>query len=236
VGNEIYDNSARSPFQTSGIAFFKPFGDDGDGFENIVAGNKVYRNENLVPNPVHGITDGNCIIIDNTRWPRSEYEYPGETLIENNVCFDNGGRGIHVLKADDVYVVNNTLIQNLRTEEIIGGELSADDARNVIFQNNLVWARDADDSQFLVRSESVAFENNGYVFTDGDGDVEDSAIILSDPGLVNASLDPLEFDPRLAPNSEALGQGVANGAPSVTYDGMERPAIPSLGALELAPS
>lgn len=237
VGNEIYDNSARSPFQTSGIAFFKPFGDDGEGFENIIAGNKIYRNENLVPNPVHGITDGNCIIIDNTRWPRSEYEYPGETLIENNVCFDNGGRGIHVLKADDVYVVNNTLIQNLRTESIIGGELSADDARNVIFQNNLVWARDPDDSSFLIRSESVGFENNGYVFPDGDdGDVEDSAVILADAGLVNASLDPLDFDPRLTPQSGALGAGLATGAPSVTYDGLQRPTTPSLGALEMAPS
>ncbi|RZV41691.1 MAG: hypothetical protein EX269_15965 [Acidimicrobiales bacterium] len=237
VGNEIFDNSARSPYQTSGIAFFKPFGDDGDGFENIIAGNKVYRNENLVPNPVHGITDGNCIIIDNTRWPRSDYEYPGETLIENNVCFDNGGRGIHVLKADDVYIVNNTLIQNLRTTEIIGGELSADDARNVIFQNNLVWARDPDDSAFLLRSESVAFENNGYVIADGGGgDVEDSAIILTDAGLVNSSLDPLEFDPRLAAGSAALGAGRSEGAPSVTFDGDTRPTTPSLGALEMAPS
>jgi hypothetical protein len=28
--------------------------------------------------------------------------YTGSTLIENNVCFNNGGRGIHIFRADNV--------------------------------------------------------------------------------------------------------------------------------------
>ena len=233
VGNEIFGNSTRSQFQTSGISFFKPWGENEDGFENVVSGNVVYDNENLVPNFRDEITDGNCVIMDNTRWPDGEYVYPGETIIENNLCFDNGGRGIHVLKADNVYVVNNTLYNNLRTDSITGGELSADDARNVLFRNNLVWPRDSSEAVLVGASESVGFDSNLYVLEDGNqGSLGENAIVVADAELTNPSTDPALADFTPAPGSVVTEQGSANDAPVLDLLGMERPSPPTPGALE----
>ena len=236
VDNEIFGNSRRSKFQTSGVSFFKPFGDDDEGFENVISGNTVYDNENTVPNDREEITDGNCLIMDNTRWPNGEYEYPGETLIENNVCFDNGGRGIHVLKADNVYVVNNTLFNNLRTDSIEGGELSADDARNVLFRNNLVWPREEEDALLVGRSESVGFDNNVYVLpSGGQGDFEETAVVVRDPELVNPTTDPSAADFSPEGGSVLLGTGSVEESPLLDQAATERPPIPTPGALEVRP-
>lgn len=233
VNNEIYGNSRRSPFQTSGISFFQPFGDDAEGFDNVVSGNVVYDNENAVGNFEGVITDGNCIIMDNGRWVDGSYEYPGDTLIENNVCFDNGGRGIHVLKADNVFAVNNTLFNNLRTESIRGGEMTADEARNVIFRNNVVWPRTLDRARLVVESESIAFDNNVYVLNGADpGDFEPSALIVDDVQLVNPSIDPTTADFSPQPESVIVGQGSGEDAPEFDFAGQVRPVPPTPGALE----
>lgn len=100
--NIVYGNSRRSGYQGSGINFWRVQEyEAGEGFHYIIRGSLVYDNINLVG--VH--SDGNGIIIDNSRAIPS-------VLIEENVCFDNGGRGIDICNSDNVTVRNNTLYKN----------------------------------------------------------------------------------------------------------------------------
>ena len=140
--NRIFGNANWFEMQGSGVSLYKLFtapnaynGDFfvnryGVSFHNVVSGNRIYNNENKVNGPAHwadydpnlqnpGVTDGNCVIMDRNVETQnldgqSDY-YWGTTLIENNVCYENGGRGIHVLNSDNVWVMNNTLYQNGRT-------------------------------------------------------------------------------------------------------------------------
>src|SRR5581483_1870720 len=78
--------------------------DTAGGYHNYIQGNVVYNNASKVP--LAGktyTTDGNGIIIDDSRHTQNTSlgaPYTGHTLIENNVSFSNGGRGIHVYLSD----------------------------------------------------------------------------------------------------------------------------------------
>jgi parallel beta-helix repeat protein len=105
-------------------------------------------------------TDGNCIIIDMNR----EFGYSGATFIGNNVCRDNGGRGVHAFYSDNVTAVNNTVSGNLRDSDLAGdGELSALQAKNVVFRNNLVIPFRAGQGNHTWEASNVTFDNNVYV-------------------------------------------------------------------------
>jgi parallel beta-helix repeat protein len=73
------------------------------------------------------LTDGNGIIIDSMRDSRKnalikhqldkngpKEPYRGRTLIENNLVYNNGGRGVHVFRSEKVDVINNTCYGNQR--------------------------------------------------------------------------------------------------------------------------
>ena len=66
------------------------------------------------------VTDGNGIIIDDNRHDQSETPQPfsGRTLLVDNICYGNGGRGINVFSSDHVDVFNNTLFDNAQTTRI----------------------------------------------------------------------------------------------------------------------
>jgi parallel beta-helix repeat protein len=76
--------------------------DQEPGFHNVIRGNLIYDNMNEVG--VH--SDGNGIIIDNSG------DNPPPTLIENNIVFDNGGKGIQVYSAGNVTIRNNSCYHN----------------------------------------------------------------------------------------------------------------------------
>ena len=137
--NEIFGTSNWNPFQASGISLFQSKdvggGNNPDGFSNYVLRNRVHGNANVNP-PGKGlkITDGNCIIFDESLVSG----YTGASIASNNLCFNNGGRGIHVLRSADVVATNNTLVNNMLHPDMDGGELTAAFSRNVTFRNNLV--------------------------------------------------------------------------------------------------
>ncbi len=90
-----------------------------DGSDNVykmlLRNNIVYRNETFVAWAAVGhISDGNGIIVDVNQKTstRPEGSYKGRTLVQSNLCFDNGGSGIHAFNSNRVDIINNTAYLN----------------------------------------------------------------------------------------------------------------------------
>ncbi len=163
--NVIHNVAEVEPTQHSGISILESFnmgfGDDSNGYSNYITGNVVYQVENKNRDNLGRFTDGNCIIMDRT----NINNYSGRTLIANNLCIDNGGRGIQIFESKHVDVVNNTIYQNLKTPEIAssGGELGSFYSSDVEFANNLVFARNGLKPARSFDSSNIRFVKNLYV-------------------------------------------------------------------------
>jgi parallel beta-helix repeat protein len=194
-------------------------------------------------------TDGNGIIIDdfrNTQGGGTGSAYQPATLIENNLVFDNGGRGVHVFLSDNVVVRHNTAFMNLKDRNLMGprnGEFSAVKANKVVFANNLAVVRDKKMVGFLDSNTSGnAWDGNlttgggrNYVERSdarwGDANLYDVDAKLRAPGIDLANAD---FHPR--PDSPAIKAGIADQAPADDLEKRARPTgqKPTVGAFEPA--
>ena len=192
-----------------------------------IVDNVVFGTENITP-PVGGntVTDGNCIIIDTG----DTNQYAGRTYVANNVCANNGGRGIHVFKSRNVVAVNNTLYHNMQTAKLKeeGGELSAVTAHDVVFRNNLVVARENRKASFAYQSDGITFDTNLY---QGDGKAPNNRdLVAPDVGLTQ----PDTGNFALRAGSPAINAGVTDGAPATDQEGKPRRGQPDVGAFEAA--
>jgi parallel beta-helix repeat protein len=163
--NTTARNGWLMPDCGSGITMWglQPF-DDAPGWHNIVRSNVSFANDN---GPTTKRTDGNGIIIDDFRnvqgghtgTPVKKVNYSScPTLIEGNLCFGNGGRGIQVFISNNVLVVNNTVFcNNTRPDDDTTwrGELSASCSANVTFANNLA-VTNSDSSSNALASHNTA--------------------------------------------------------------------------------
>jgi hypothetical protein len=228
--NTVAGMSKWNPYQTSGISTFESMpigGGDEDGYSIRITNNFVFGNENIVgPDRGQKITDGNCIIID---W-HDKNGYTGNTLVANNVCYNNGGRGVHVFHSTNVLAVNNTLYRNVQSRDLQGnGELSAVSARNVTFRNNLVIPRQDRAEVHVSDAHTVVFSSNLYAKpgakAHGDGD-----IVTDDPRVTDATAGRF----TLVAGSPAIDAGSATGAPGDDIMGVTRAGRPDIGAYELA--
>lgn len=232
-GNEVRDNAFRSHYQGSGISLFKPTGPvaSGDNYSNVIRGNYVVHNYNAVPHRDDGrITDGNCIIMDRF----DEVGYQGRTLIENNVCAENGGRGVHTYRSSNIVARNNTLYHNMWTSEIAAGrgEMTAGEGRNIVFYNNLVFNRSGVASFINNDNQNTNFHNN-YVVSGpppGDGNVvlpHGASHYFSSTGR-NGSIN------QWRPKSGSGLAGAANSDRQSSFDyfGRTRPRPGTVGAIE----
>ena len=246
--NRVFGNSRRSPWQCSGISIYQAINfDHAEGAHNIIRRNIVYDNMNIVvDNKITyydsggKTTDGNGIIVDDTRHTQgglADLAYDGLTLIENNVVFDNGGRGIQIFKSDHVLVRNNTSYHNVKDPNIefgsSQGEFMAVYASDVRFINNISAPRD-----------NTVF---GFMDVQTDGNdiwdfnlIEDGA--LPEGGLrkgwghhnifetesvdfVAPSVDPQTANFHLRQGSRAIGAGSVSDAPSEDFSGAPRPRL-----------
>lgn len=119
--NVVRGNARLSEWNCSGISIWHPIEHDQEpGYHIIVGKNVALENECDLPFRPFGHktpTDGNGIIIDdfrNTQGGGQEGGYQASVLVENNLSFNNGGRGIHVFESDNVTIRNNTVYHNLR--------------------------------------------------------------------------------------------------------------------------
>ena len=116
--NRVHNNSYYSAYATSGVSFYQTRGiDDSSAAKMFVRNNVIYGNENKVPfwfsnenSPSQRvITDGNGVIVDDGRNTQSivgdvSVAYKGKTVIENNLVYGNGGRGVNVYSSDNVQI------------------------------------------------------------------------------------------------------------------------------------
>jgi parallel beta-helix repeat protein len=208
------------------------------GMRNIVRGNTIFSSYNTKPF-IHGdgITDGNCFILDDARHTQAwgdavkaglAQPYTGTTLVENNLCANNGGRGIHVFLSDNLIARNNTLYKNGETPGI-DGELSAVESGNVEFYNNIVYAANGTKAIVNYQSSRVTMRNN-LLF--GSTDVDDGAgtLIQADPLFANPSTDLAAADFSLRSDSPAIGAGVRENCAATYFDGSLRQGGCDLGA------
>ncbi|WP_176562779.1 DUF4082 domain-containing protein [Paracoccus liaowanqingii] len=224
-GNTTYGNAWGGWF--SGISLYQTRNITGDtetpGFRTIVSNNISY--DNVTQNGAH--TDGNGIIIDDFQSTQTaghaNYDYP--TLVENNLVYQNGGKGIAVHWSDNVTVRNNTAWHNNLDQANEGtwrGELSNQDSNGTTWINNIAVAdpsASADNTAigFYGNNENVEWLNN-LSFNGRDGDVSmrldggNAAPSVSAGNLLG--VDPSFVDPpsnfRLAPNSPARDSGSAS--------------------------
>jgi parallel beta-helix repeat protein len=119
TNNVVYNNGKYTALGVtcSGIGTYEDNNSDTyTGIKNVISGNVIYNNTN-VPTSGGATTDadGSGIILDDLRHTQSDNAvYNGKTLIENNLIFNNGGRGIYVYISDHAIITNNTVYFNNR--------------------------------------------------------------------------------------------------------------------------
>lgn len=228
--NRVYGNAGTNGYQCSGISLWQSV--------DLAAGNEEFRNiirNNITYDNVEGPTidwehtDGNGIIIDG--FHDTNYRYG--TLIEGNLSYGNGGKGIHVFFSDYVTVRNNTVWHNNRDNANRGswrGELSNAMGSHNTWVNNIAvadpatnpWNRAINNvSTNGYVNENVRWYNN-ISFNGAPG----QASVLSDYGMPSAAngnllgADPLFMDPagrnfHLKPGSPAINAGTSAFGPEV---------------------
>jgi parallel beta-helix repeat protein len=245
--NIIYRNAFRSPFLCSGISIYqaKPF-DYKPGFHNIIRGNTSFSNENKKNKSDGTVTDGNGIIIDDFRHTQGQkklLKYTSSTLVENNIVFDNGGRGIHVFQSDNVVVRNNTSFKNLKSDNLYGttnGEISAFFSSNIRVYNNIAYAANGSKKTFVndFSSNNIWDYNLSYKGAIFFGSGKSSGIlgkhnlINVSPLFVNPSIDATLANFRLQAKSPAIKAGTSISPTLVDITGKARStgSKPDIGA------
>jgi parallel beta-helix repeat protein len=164
------DNAFLMPYCGSGISMYGRYtADDAPGFHNIVSGNVCYGNNN---GPKTSQTDGNGIVIDDMRDKQKyhtkdaafDLNYQGDaTLVENNLCFDNGGKGIIIYSSNNVTVVNNTCVRNMRraNQGRECGDITVSCCSHVVVANNIaVTSTEADNPANHPHNTAYVMGNN----------------------------------------------------------------------------
>lgn len=147
-GNVVRGNAKRNKWNCSGITVWHPIEhDQKSGYHIEIRNNVAFENECDLAFSPHGHknpTDGNGIIIDdfrNTQGGGQEGGYHAAVLVENNLAFNNGGRGIAVYKSDNVTIRNNTSFHNLYVLSNymdFPGDISLDNSTGSQIYNNLI--------------------------------------------------------------------------------------------------
>ena len=243
--NVVYGNGRSSPWQCSGISLYQAADfDTAPGFHNVIADNIVYRNVNLVPDPkltgpsAGHTTDGNGIIIDDFRHTQTwrgqrTPAYSNSTLVENNVAFDNGGRGIQVFFSDHVTVRNNTVYRNLQDRRLLGtafGEIQVVSSTAVTVANNLIVpSQDHGVGLLAVDTNSVVADYNVSIGERPPYDTLHATLAWGahnhagrSPGFRIEGSGELLPDLHLTTASDALGRADPAQAPAEDLDGRSR--------------
>jgi parallel beta-helix repeat protein len=228
--NIIYNNCWTTIYGASGISLYQLWNYNNNmvGYRNIIANNICYGNRLYVP-WIDGpclITDGNGIIIDDAQNTQNQSDlgrYKGRTYICNNICYKNGGSGIHTYLSDRVDIVNNTAYKNSQSTEVDNGEIFANNSRDVNVYNNILYALSGNKINSSYSNINCNYDYNLY-FGGGEIIVGGANSITDDPEFVNESLNSNTADFRLNSGSPAINNGTSIKAPSNDFDGNVRPS------------
>jgi len=262
-GNIIYNTSGKSPWQESGISVWEPhqikgfnatLPADSDPVHIVISNNILYNNKETAA--IKGLhTDGNGIIIDDW-WDTQtspHQPYPHKGLVQGNLCYNNGGKGIHVYYSSNVTVANNTVYNNSLDTQNNGtwrGELSNVCSNNVTWINNVSWAVPAPSHPILkfntamieagsgCPTDNVVWKNNItfngtpgqpslHFFNAVDGAAKERNFLAAN----KAGMNPLLSNFKPLSNSPVIGSGMPTpDFPPRSLDGNLMPVPPNLGA------
>jgi parallel beta-helix repeat protein len=261
-GNVTYNDGFWAPDQCSGITvgYSTDYDNDPSVYHTEVIYNISHDNQNKVAadyvvngqhrtctqsdgTPCH--TDGNGIIVDSdslTTGADHPAAYKSKTLIFGNLCYENGGRGISVFDSNNVDVVNNTTFHNGKDSTVRSrSELTAGNASNVNFLNNIAYGRGSNEEKYLTatyNASNVVWKNNllynGIIYFDKNASVskpDGTNLIEIDPQFMMSAVaasaglateKPENF--HLQSHSPARGAGIPLGASMYSLDGSVIPA------------
>ena len=134
LNNVVHNNANWSAYGTSGITINSSVNlDTNPGPHDIVSGNIVYNNAQLVPSSgVGAITDGEGIILD------SNQNYTSEILVENNTVYGNGSAGIESFLTNNATITGNNIYgnntQNIQSQS--NAEILINQSNNNTVTNN----------------------------------------------------------------------------------------------------
>ena len=241
TGNTTYKNASAG--WDSGISVYENRNITGDtttqGYRTIIANNVSY--DNVTKTGTH--SDGNGIIIDDFQNTQnsgsSNYTYP--TLVQNNLVYGNGGKGIQVFYSDNVTVANNTAYHNNQDTLNTGtwrGEISNSMGNNNTYVNNIAAADptvnpnntaidNTGANKNIVYADNITYNGTSgqaSVNNDGGNSVPTAAngnMLGVDPKFVQAGTDFHLQSSSPAVNAGASGYGLAtSGAVNIGAEGV----------------
>ena len=246
IEDNVCNNNANLSWY-SGISIYeaKSIGDSSAGPHIIIRNNICYSNLTAPAAKLH--TDGNGIICDDwnyTQNPGTPYPFYG--LVENNICYNNGGAGIKSSWCDNIVFRNNIVFKNNTDTFNPGtyrGDLYCQDSRNTIWVNNIAWgdpALNANNTAMMDKGAPSGKSNvaniwqnnlffngtNGAVsqaIGDGSspvltGNINGVNPLFDKPGLTDAA------DFHLQSGSPAINAGSSTyGIPAADIEGKARP-------------
>jgi hypothetical protein len=231
--NIVYRNAFTAPWMCSGITIYQSQNSDlKPGFHNIVRGNISYSNENKKPGKNGTVSDGNGIIIDDLKHTQGQVKSPkyrSATLVENNIVFDNGGRGINIFESELVTVRHNTSYKNSKSKNLdpgSDGEFSSLNSDRISFYNNIAYGRDRSKHTLIDRTSvgnkwDYNLSYNGKIVVDkknlGNRNLVDVNPLFVSPSI---SIDLANF--RLRPKSPAINSGTSISSASIDITGKKR--------------
>ena len=113
-------------------------------------------------------------------------------------------------------------LQNQLTSSINDGELTAFDADNVRFVNNIVYARSGKRATGIGNATNIVFERNLY-FGTSDIPNKSSSDIIADPFFENPGTNLFEANFRLQAGSPAIDAALAGQSPTIDVSWSPRP-------------
>jgi parallel beta-helix repeat protein len=260
TGNKVYNNSTRTSFGSSGIHIYNPRNSkitDSGTYRYVIERNEVFNNRIEVPfydgKECKGFTDGNGIIIDDSRNTQSnKISYSYNFLIENNLIYENGGSGISIFHSDNVTLRNNTTYKNcqLTPDSNKRSELLLLQSSNIRIYNNIFYARE---NQYAYYKGSKCKRIDSYtnILYNGKKNSRLKKSVKDDPLFVQSTNSPkinvncddfvleviqqsVPADLRLQPQSQARGKANSIDLPFYDFTGkkIERNVKGCIGAFQ----
>lgn len=179
----------------------------------VVTADGFFQDEGL-------FTDGNGIILDDWDWsqnPEEGYSYPFGALVEGNISYQNGGKGIQFYGVVGPAIGrNNTLYANnldaIMSAETWRGDLSIQDSDDVTLANNISYATPGPNVNAIGiyggNIEATLYNNLTFNGTDGIASIFTSVATYVGSGDITGInphfVDPENGDFRVASNSAAV--------------------------------